>query len=130
MKKILLVLLINLLIPIVSFSQITYPKILNDSLIIITNKQLKQTNLIFIEHNKYKNLIPVYKNKIEVLNSLNSVLENKDSINKLMIINYNKDINNLNKSLKIKNRQIKILKYSIFGSLSISIGLFIFVLCQ
>lgn len=52
MKKSLLILLISLLLPMLSFSKDTYPKIVADSLIVITPIQLKQTNLIFLEHAK------------------------------------------------------------------------------
>lgn len=38
-------------------SQITYPKVSSDStLVIITPSQLKQTNLIFLEHAKFKKI--------------------------------------------------------------------------
>lgn len=37
-----------------AFSQNTYPKVTKDSLIVITPLQLKQTNLIFLEHSKFK----------------------------------------------------------------------------
>lgn len=35
-------------------SQSTYPKLVNDSLVVITPQQLKATNLVFLEHKKLK----------------------------------------------------------------------------
>lgn len=53
--------------------------ILNDSLIIITSNQLKQTNLIFLEHNKLN------KERIELIGQLDSY--------KILVDNYNKSLN-------------------------------------
>lgn len=35
-------------------SQNTYPKLVNDSLVVITPQQLKATNLVFLEHKKLR----------------------------------------------------------------------------
>lgn len=37
-----------------SFSQDSYPKIINDSIVAITATQLKQTNLVFLKYNALK----------------------------------------------------------------------------
>lgn len=54
MKRILLLLLISLCQTMWSFSQNSYPKIINDSIIAITAQQLKQTNLIFLKYDALK----------------------------------------------------------------------------
>lgn len=39
-----------------SFSQTTYPRLINDSLILITAEQLKATNLVFLENSTLKTI--------------------------------------------------------------------------
>ena len=73
---------------IVCFSQNTYPLILNDSLIVISPTQLKQTNLIFLEHRKLS-------------------LENREL--KIQNKNYGKLISNYQVSDSVKNEQISLL---------------------
>ena len=48
----------------------------------MTPAQLKQTNLIFIEHNKYSKITPLLENKIKLLNKN---LELNDSIYNIQI---------------------------------------------
>ena len=86
MKKSLLILLISILLPIAASSQSICLKILNDSLVVITAKQLKATNLIFLEHGKLK-------------------AEN-EQLNK-QIINYNKLIVNYQATDSIKTIELK-----------------------
>lgn len=80
------------------FSQDIYPKKLNDSLVVITADQLKQTNLIFLEHSKLSNENKLLYDKINLLDSLNSNYVKIDSINTIKI-------NNLNKELKAKSKK-------------------------
>lgn len=80
MKKRLGIFLISLLLTTYTFSQNTYPKLLNDSLIIITSKQLKATNLIFMEHKKLKLEVPMLYNQINDYKNI--------------IVNYKKSENN------------------------------------
>ena len=86
MKKNLWMLLISLLLPMLCFSQTTYPKLTNDSLIVITPQQLKATNLIFLEYKKLKLEVP--------------------ELNK-QIVTYESLINSYNQSDSLKNAQIK-----------------------
>ena len=124
MKKYIILFLLNLLIPIVSFSQSIYPKILNDSLVVITPLQLKQTNLIFIEHKKYKLLIPQLENKITHLYKINSSLELIDSLktnqiikDSILITNNFNEIKQLNKKISLnKTKQKRLL----IGSFSLT----------
>ena len=77
---------------IVCFSQNTYPLILNDSLIVISPTQLKQTNLIFLEHRKLS-------------------LENSEL--KIQNKNYEKLIFNYQANDSVKNEQISLLTNSL-----------------
>ena len=80
MKKSLLILVISLLLPTFGFSQSTFPKLINDSIVAITTKQLKATNLIFLEHQKLKQenqeltkQISDYKNLIANYNATDAI---------------------------------------------------------
>ena len=97
MKRYALVLLLSLLIPIVSFSQHTYPKIVNDSLVLITTTQLKESNLIFIDHDNLLKTNNLLKRQVNVLNEINMNWASTDSIK---TINYNKYVNTLKKNYK------------------------------
>ena len=55
-ERIALILLLSLFTRTWSFSQTTYPQIVNDSLVIITAEQLKATNLVFLEHSTLKSI--------------------------------------------------------------------------
>ena len=71
-------------------SQNTYPKLVNDSLVVITPQQLKATNLIFLEHKKFKLEIPELRKQITSYESLINSYERNDSvknaqINRLML---------------------------------------------
>lgn len=77
------------------FSQTTYPKNLNDSLIVITKDQLKQINLVFIENDKL-------------------LLENQQYIEQNN--NYKLLIDNYELSDSIKSEQISTLKYGLTES--------------
>ncbi len=117
MKKISLLLLINLLTAISCFSQDIYPKKLNDSLVIITADQLKQTNLIFLEHDKLLKENSMLYNKINLLDSLNNNYVKIDSLNNITI-------NNLKQELDAKAKKNKPIKnYIIGGSFGAIIGL-------
>lgn len=92
MKRSIILCLLSLLTVIVCFSQSTYPLILNDSLIVISPTQLKQTNLIFLEHKK--------------LSLENSELKTQNE-------NYGKLIFNYQVSDSVKNGQISLLTNSL-----------------
>lgn len=71
-------------------SQNTYPKLVNDSLVVIAPQQLKATNLIFLEHKKFKLEIPELKKQLTSYESLINSYERTDSvrnaqINRLML---------------------------------------------
>lgn len=110
MRKLGILLLINLLIPIAVSSQTisknTYPKILGDSIVLITPEQLKETNLIFNEHNLLKTKVPLLERKIQVLTEINDNHSKIDSLRVQEINQYKANIDKLKKSIKIKNTLI------------------------
>lgn len=107
MRKLGILLLINLLIPIAVSSQTisknTYPKILGDSIVLITPEQLKETNLIFNEHNLLKTKVPLLERKIQVLTEINDNHSKIDSLRVQEINQYKANVDKLKKSIKIKN---------------------------
>ena len=132
MKKSAILLLINLWIPTVCFSQniYKYPKVINDSLVVITHNQLKATNLIFVEHAKLAILYPIQERKIAVYKQLESEYKLNDSIKSKQIIEHQntineniKTINSLNSTISNKNKKIKRIRNWAIGSTIINIGL-------
>lgn len=117
------------MIPIVSSSQIIYPQILNDSLIVISPIQLKQTNLIFLQHNKFRKEI-LYKDSI--ISNLKLINTNNQKIDSLRINQLNlcteeiKNNQNTIKSLKTQitkcEKKIKVLKTVSIGSFTLFLG--------
>lgn len=110
MRKLGILLLINLLIPIAVSSQTisknTYPKILGDSIVLITPEQLKETNIIFNEHNLLKTKVPLLERKIQVLTEINDNHSKIDSLRVQEINQYKANVDKLKKSIKIKNTLI------------------------
>lgn len=112
------------------FSQSTYPKMTKDSLVVITPMQLKKTNLIFLEHKKFKlELVEVRKQLV----SYDSIVANMkkvdatqkqqiDSLTKhfkesqIAIAKYNSALEINNKKLK-KQRKLSIYGFSISAAL-------------
>lgn len=99
MKRIVLLLCINLLTVIVCSSQTIYPQIASDSTVIISHKQLKQTNLIFLEHKKFKEVNEELNNQIINYRKLVDNYELQDSL-------YRKRVSYLDDELKISNDKI------------------------
>ena len=132
MKRNLLILLISLLGMMSGFSQTIYPKLTRDSLIVITPTQLKQTNLIFLEHNKFSQEVPLLRSQILNLEDLVKKVEAADSLKasqlSLCLDKISKDkstIEDLNLTLeKSKSKNRKLVKWTI-GGFSISTGLLI-----
>ena len=84
---------------------------------VITVDQLKQTNLIFLEHGKLSKENVLLKNKVVLLDSLNNNYVRIDSLNNVTINNLKQE---LDKKAK-KNKSIK--NYIIGGSFGAVIGL-------
>ena len=101
MNRIIILLLISLSIAIYSSSQNIYPRVLTDSTVEITNTQLKQTNLVFLEHQKLKLENKELGNKI---NLLDSIIVNNNKIDSLRVIDYTNlqtDYESLKKKCKV-----------------------------
>lgn len=117
------------------FSENIYPKIYNDSLIVITPIQLKQTNLIFLEHQKLQLENIELNNQI---NDYNLMLNNYDyminvrtkqidTLNSI-IINKDKEINDINKNLEKTKLERKIYTGIAIGGITISVSLLLILL--
>ena len=115
MKKILLILLISLSLPMLGFSQNTFPKIVQDSMIVITPQQLKHTNLIFLEHKKLKLEILELNKKLSLQKQINDKLEESLVVQTNTIENY-KSMESINKDMLYrKDQEIKKYKLSAKG---------------
>ena len=80
----------------------------------ITSDQLRTTNLIFVEHKKFSEQIPLLNQQISNLEQINKSWEQTDSIRQSQLLYCNqvikdkdKSIEGLNKSLKRKQNLIK-----------------------
>ena len=109
-KRSIILLLTNLLIAIASFSQTTYPKSLNDSLVIITAEQLKQTNLVFVEHEFLTKENLILKDKINLQDSLINNYSKIDSIQKNNIIKLSSEVDFANNKINRLEKQFKYYK--------------------
>ena len=69
-----------------SFSQSTYPQNLGDSLVIITAEQLKDVNLIFLEHSYLVEENNLLLDKLDLKDEMIFNYQHMDSINRANII--------------------------------------------
>ena len=111
-RKLLLCLMI--LLPTYSFSQTT-------STITITPEQLKTTNLIFLEHEKYTKEVPLLNKKIETLEEINKSWLHTDSIRRINEKQYNAIIKR--DSIKITQLQSSHKKYKVVTKISIIVNI-------
>ena len=132
MRRILVILLISIFQKTLCFSQTIYPKIVSDSLVLITSSQLKQTNLIFAEHQKLKSMNVQLDAKIDLQEEISSIFNQSAMIKDLQIANL-ETINDINKStllsinkelIQYKKRQ----KLLVIGGCSISASLALLLL--
>lgn len=105
MIKKLLLLCLALIVSTSSFSQDTLK---------ITSEQLRLTNVIFLEHKKFSEQVPLLQQQITNLEQINESWKQTDSIRKSQLLycnqvieDKNKSIEGLNKSLKRKQNLIK-----------------------
>lgn len=111
-RKLLLCLMI--LLPTYSFSQTT-------STITITPEQLKTTNLIFLEHEKYTKEVPLLNKKIETLEKINKSWLHTDSIRRINEKQYNAIIKK--DSIKITQLQSSHKKYKVVTKISVILNI-------
>ena len=121
-KKLLVVLCISLFMPTPMISQ-NILRTIPDSVIVLTPRQAKITNLIFAEHYKWSKEVPLLNNQ---LNSYKNLINNYNKVDSLHIkeISILKDQNN--ESIKnIKNLNKRLITSKIVGY---SGGLLLFLL--
>ena len=134
MKKNILIFLITTLATTTSFSQTILRETENDSTVLITSNQLKNTNLIFIEHEKllkenallYKQL-DNYKVSNDLLVQTDSLRKKEIAEYKLLTESFNDEIKKLNKEIKHKDKRL--LSWKI-GGITISSGLLLWLLLK
>lgn len=134
MKKYMIVFFLILLPKTISFSQVISNKINCDSTVLITSKQLKIANLIFIEHDYLLKTNQLLNKQLYNYKLNNELLLQSDSLNrieiyeyKLLTESYNNEIASLNKQIKNKKKTILALE---IGGITISVGLFIWLLLK
>ena len=117
MKKLVMILLVSLLTPIMSFSQSTYPITGSDSLITITTEQLKSINLIFNEHKYFKEKVNLLTEQVEDLSKLNSLYIEQDSIRCKEIDEYKNAYEDSFEKYNRLNKRYKIIKGISFATI-------------
>jgi uncharacterized coiled-coil DUF342 family protein len=105
MRKLLIILFISLLIPTLSISQT-----ISKNTIEITQEQLKTTNLIFAEHDKWSKEIPILNSQIKLYQDLVQNYNKEDSLKNKQIVLYKDQINDNIKTINKLNKNIKIVK--------------------
>lgn len=114
------------------FSQTIYPRIVSDSLVLITSSQLKQTNLIFAEHQKLKSMNVQLDAKFDLQEKISSIFNQSAMIKDLQIANL-EAINDINKSTLLNinkelNQYKKKQKLLVIGGCTISASLALLLL--
>ena len=132
MRRILVILLISIFQKTLCFSQTIYPRIVSDSLILITSSQLKQTNLIFAEHQKLKSMNVQINTKFGLQEEISSMFNQSAMIKDLQIANL-ETINDINKSTLLNinkelNQYKKRQKLLVIGGCTISASLALLLL--
>ena len=115
--------------PILSFSQtISTPRLLNDSLVILSLPQLKKTNLIFLEHRKLKSVNNILTEQNKHLFNLNKEYVKIDSVQKYNLENYSRlvlkkdeELLKISDDLKMQKNKNKVKNYIIGGSITVTV---------
>lgn len=100
----------------------------------ITAKQLKQTNIIFLEHRRLKERDSVMIKQIDEMNRLLAIYNSIDSINKQQLSSFKKQVEDQNKTIDdmssklIKSKKKNRRKNFVLGVLSVAlVSIFAFV---
>lgn len=100
----------------------------------ITAKQLKQTNIIFLEHRRLKERDSVMIKQIDEMDRLLAVYNSIDSINKQQLSSFKKQVEDQNKTIDdmssklIKSKKKNRRKNFVLGVLSVAlVSIFAFV---
>lgn len=81
----------------------------------ITADQLRTANLIFVEHERLSQEVPLLYDEIANLKHIDSLRVNTDSIQNLQIANLTSNVQDLNSTIIKQKRQIKLRNYSLTG---------------
>lgn len=134
MRKFVILSCLILLTTITCFSQNILVNESNDTVVLITPQQLKETNLIFAEHQKLLVEKKLLLNQLNNYKLDNDLLSYSDSIKSLQVDNYknltnsyNIQIEELNQEVQEKNKSLLTWKIS---SITISVGLLVWLLLK
>lgn len=134
MKRITILFLTILLVRTICFSSNTSGAIRQGSTVSITSDQLKYTNLIFIEHKKLLEENKLLLQQVQNYKVKTNYLLTTDSLRVAQISNYkliNREhsiqIENLNKTIKKKDRAVTCWK---IGGITVSVALVLFLILK
>ena len=134
MRKFVILSYLILLTTITCFSQNILVNEGNDTVVLITPQQLKETNLIFAEHQKLLVEKKLLLNQLNNYKLDNGLLSYSDSIKSLQVDNYKNltnsysiQIEELNQEVQKKNKSLLTWKIS---SITISVGLLVWLLLK
>ena len=134
MRKFVILSCLILLTTITCFSQNILVNESNDTVVLITPQQLKETNLIFAEHQKLLVDKKLLLNQLNNYKLDNDLLSYSDSIKSLQVDNYKNlsnsysiQIEELNQEVQKKNKSLLTWKIS---SITISVGLLVWLLLK
>lgn len=134
MRKFVILFCLILLTTITCFSQNILVNESNDTVVLITPQQLKETNLIFAEHQKLLVEKKLLLNQLNNYKLDNDLLSYSDSIKSLQVDNYKNlansysiQIEELNQEVQKKNKSLLTWKIS---SITISVGLLVWLLLK
>lgn len=101
-------------------------------MVIITPQQLKQTNLIFLEHKKLSKEVDLLLSETKNLEIVNGNLERVDSLRTEQLKScmdraetYSQNISALNKSIEQKDKKTKKWRNCAIGGMTVSVGLLV-----
>ena len=134
MKKFVMLFFLILSVTTTCFSQNILVKENNDTIVLITPKQLKETNLIFIEHRKLLKENDLLFKQISNYKLDNELLIRTDSIRTLQLKNYGRlaesysfKIDQLNEEIRKKNNTLLVWKV---GGVTVGVGLLVWLLLK
>lgn len=134
MKKFVILFFLILSMTTTCFSQNTSSRIKKDSIVLITPNQLKEANLIFVEHQKLLRENDLLFKQISNYKLDNELLLKTDSLRTLQLRNYegltesySLKIEQLNKEIKRKNNALLVWKV---GGVTVGVGLLVWLLLK
>lgn len=104
MKRLSILLLISLIVPIGSFSRTIYPDTT------LTAQDLKKLDLILVQHSKWESEVPLLYKQINTYKDLCKFYEVSDSLNNESKKLYKEEINTQNETIKKLHKTNKVYK--------------------